>query len=68
MMEPTEIADLLRGNKETVRLVTLYAETRIASLYTALSVQLLNERDSDTLRGRIAELQKLKEALQDNGE
>jgi hydroxyethylthiazole kinase-like sugar kinase family protein len=59
---------LLRRNSGESRELIAYCEARISELRGTLSVQLLSERESDTLRGRIAELNKLVESVKNTGE
>lgn len=73
-MEPEELAALeqelyhgLRNASEIRRLMLIYINERASAHKTALSVRLLSERDSDTLRGNIAELQKLEKLIKNGG-
>lgn len=59
---------LLRGNNAEGRELIAYCEARIDALRSSLSVPLLSERESDTLRGRIVELNKLIESVMYTGE
>lgn len=55
---------LLRSNNAEGQELLAYIEERVQGMYRSLSVPLLTEREADTFRGRIAELQKLKSAVQ----
>ncbi len=57
----------LAGSREFRSLFDRYKEVRIQQLYTKLSDALLSERESDILRGRIAELKKIHESIQNSG-
>lgn len=59
---------LVRGNNGEGREVIAYAEERIEAVRRQLSAVGLDERTSDVLRGRIVELQKLIEAVNNAGE
>lgn len=59
---------LVRSNNGEGREVIAYAQGRIESALRQLSAVDLDERTSDVLRGRIVELQKLIEAVNNAGE
>lgn len=60
--------DELRRNREAVKNVIDFAEARMEVLKNRLSVPLLTERESDMVRGRIAELKNLINQVQSTGE
>lgn len=62
-----ELYDQLRRNSEAGRLLTTYLDVHVAAMQVRLSVPLLTERESDTLRGNIAGLQKLKKLIHNGG-
>lgn len=62
-----DLHEELRRTSEGRRLLLKFAEARIHVHKSKLSAPLLNERDSDMLRGRIAELQYLAGVIH-NGE
>jgi hypothetical protein len=59
---------LVRGNNGEGREVIDYAQGRISSLQSQLQAVGLPERESDVVRGRIAELQKLIDLVNTAGE
>lgn len=61
------LAQELRRNNAISKLCMMYADARINRLNERIAAPLLNERESDTLRGKIAELQNLRKLIQDGG-
>lgn len=55
---------VLRSNTDEGRELLAYIQDRTDRLRVQLGGLLLDERKSDTLRGRIAELQNLREAVE----
>lgn len=62
-----EIGDQLRRVSELRRLLLIYVNERVMNHQRQLSVPLLTERESDTLRGNIAELNKLATMIKNGG-
>lgn len=62
-----EIGDQLRRVSELRRLLLIYVNERVMNHQSKLSVPLLTERESDTLRGNIAELNKLATMIKNGG-
>jgi len=62
-----ELSDQLRRTRDTRDLLLSYVKERVLACQVQLSARLLDERESDTLRGNIAELNKLKDMIQNGG-
>lgn len=60
--------DLIRLNLPAGRQLLAYIEARCESLRNECVAPLLDERQADTIRGRLAELKRLRGLMQDAGE
>lgn len=58
----------LRRHSPSVRELLSHVDARIAAAKDRLAQRLLNERESDMLRGRIAELKNLSALVKNTGE
>lgn len=62
-----EIGSELRRFNDLKRALLMHVDGSTMLHLRSLAAPLLNERDADMLRGRIAELQKLKQLIQNGG-
>lgn len=62
-----EIMDEMRRQNDLRRALLMYVDSSMMLHHRNLSAQLLNKREADTLRGKIGELQKLRQLIQNGG-